>query len=188
MGRRHLFVLLGFLAFVPSRVSCQEIISLQVKVSDSLFQLSQLPVRFRLTAPLVVKYEELDSRAEEILRFLENSGYPFAQVTIDSVSLGEFGVTGTLNIKPGELVMVDTLLNRTGFHLSPAVLSRLLGIRKGDTYREDALVSAVQRLRNIPYLTISRPLEVGFHKGKASIYLFPEKANSNRFDGWRRPR
>jgi len=27
-------------------------------------------------------------------------------------------------------------------------------------------------------------LEVGFHPGKASVYLYPEKSGSNRFDGW----
>jgi outer membrane protein assembly factor BamA len=36
----------------------------------------------------------------------------------------------------------------------------------------------------VPYLRLTRPLEVGFHPGKASVYVYPEKSGSNRFDGW----
>jgi outer membrane protein assembly factor BamA len=43
---------------------------------------------------------------------------------------------------------------------------------------------ASYRLEQVPYLQLSRPPEIGFHPGKASVYLYPQKKGANRFDGW----
>jgi outer membrane protein assembly factor BamA len=140
--------------------------------------------KLRITNSIRIKFSDLNPKIEQMIGFYENSGYPFVQVRFDSVSPVPAGISGILLIKPGERVTVDTLLNRTGFRLSSPVLYRLMNVRPGDLYRETAVKEASRRLGLIPYLSQTRPLEVGFHPGKASVYIYPEKASANRFDGW----
>lgn len=140
--------------------------------------------KLHLTNPVHLKFSDLNPKIEQIIGFFENSGYPFVQVRLDSVQPVSAGVTANLSINPEERVVVDTVLNRTGFRISAPVLYRLMNIRPGDLYKESAVNEAYRRLGQISYLRQIRPLEVGFHPGNASVYVYPEKASANRFDGW----
>lgn len=140
--------------------------------------------KLHMTNPAHIRFSDLNTKIEQLIGFYENSGYPFVQVKLDSVNPLPEGIFGNLLISPGELVYMDTILNRSGFRISSPVLYRLLNIRPGDQYRESAVNEASKRLAQIPYLRQTRPLEIGFHPGKASVYVYPEKASANRFDGW----
>lgn len=163
----------------------QEKVTLNVRV-DQADQVTAeaLYRKLRMSNVISLNYTDLPSKIEQIIEFYENSGFPFVQVSIDSVSSLTSGVSGDLMIRPGDFVRVDTVMNRTGFRISSSVLYRLLGIRPGDPYRESAFQKASFRLNRITYLKQMRPMEVGFHPGKAALYVFPEKASANRFDGW----
>ena len=140
--------------------------------------------KLRIADPFRIRMSDLNPKIEQIIGFYENSGYPFVRVSLDSVSHAPSGISGILMVNPGELVTIDTVINRTGFRLSSAVMYRLMNIRPGDRYSELAVNEASRRLGQISYLSQARPLEVGFHPGKASVYLYPQKASANRFDGW----
>ncbi len=162
----------------------QSAINLDVRIQDSSGESSLLFKKLQLTNPFSAKFSELHPKIVQIIGLYENSGYPFVRVGIDSVSPVPSGIKGVLWIQPGELVTIDTIMNRTGFKLSASVLYRLINIRPGDRYREIVFTEASKRLGQLSYLHQARTPEVGFHQGKASIYIYPEKAGSNRFDGW----
>lgn len=163
---------------------CQGTINLIIKIQDSASQAGAILTKRNMTDPIRIKFSGLDSKIEEIIGIYENSGYPFVQVRMDSANIVPTGISGILRIIPGEMVIIDTIMNRTGFRISSPVFYRLMNIRPGDPYRESAVKEASVRLRLVPYLSQLRPLEVGFHTGKASVYVYPEKASANRFDGW----
>jgi len=177
--------LFWILFIVVSGSYCQNTINLNIRIRDFVGDSgAEMFKKLRIANPLNIKYSDLNPKIEQIIGFYENSGYPFVQVSLDSVNPVPAGISGILLINPGELVTIDTLLNRTGFRISSPVLYRLMNIRPGDLYRESSVNEASRRLALIPYLTQTRPLEVGFHQGKASVYLYPDKASANRFDGW----
>ena len=163
---------------------CQGTIYLNIRIQDSSGESALLFKKLQLTNPFSVKFSGLNPKIEQIIGFYENSGYPFVRVSIDSVSPIPSGINGILWIRPGELVTIDTIMNRTDFRISSTVLYRMMSIRPGDRYREISMTEASLRLGQLPYMHQARPPEVGFHPGKASIYVYPEKAGSNRFDGW----
>lgn len=140
--------------------------------------------KVRIGNPMLVKPSELHLKIDQMIGFYENSGYPFVQIRLDSVEPCPAGISGILIIDTGERITVDTLINRSGYRISRRVLSRLINIRPGDLYRESAVKEASRRLGQLQYMNQARQLEVGFHPGKASFYLYPEKASANRFDGW----
>jgi outer membrane protein assembly factor BamA len=162
----------------------QGAINLDIRIQDSIVESAALFKKLQLTNPLSVRYSAVYSKIEQIIGFYENTGYPFVQVSFDSVSPVPSGISGILWIRPGDLVTIDTIMNRTGFKISSPVLYRLMNIRPGDRYRETVIREASSRLGQLSYIKQARPLEVGFHPGKASVYVYPEKAGTNRFDGW----
>jgi outer membrane protein assembly factor BamA len=169
----------------PFKSPGQSTIRLEIVISEPSPDSDETMLKkLRLTNPMDIRLSDLTSKIEKILRFYEDSGFPFIRVRLDSVKMRPDLLSGVLVIEKGELIMIDTLMNRTGFRLSPGVLYRLLNIRPDDRYRESAINQAAGRLSRITYMSQTRPLEVGFHPGKASVYFYPEKANANRFDGW----
>ncbi len=163
----------------------QNTVNLDVRFKGSSGDAGEVVLKkLHLSNPLSLKISDLTPKIEQIIGFYENTGYPFVQVTFDSIKPAGAGIFGTLLIEPGEIVTIDTVLNRTGLRISQSVLYRMMNIRPGDLYSESALKEASARLSVIPYMSLIRPLEVGFHPGKASVYVYPEKAGANRFDGW----
>jgi outer membrane protein assembly factor BamA len=166
-------------------VTGQTRISLLLRLPDPVVRMNRdLNRMLASDGRLIADLTDLDAQIGRIIGVLENSGYPFAQVTMDSVTQGSTLLTGILQVDPGELVLIDTIMNRTGFGISQGVLSRLMNIRPGDPYRESAVAEASSRLNRLDYMKLARTLEVGFHPGSASLYLYPEKTGANRFDGW----
>jgi hypothetical protein len=180
----------GFLVFlfvsfsIASGSYSQNLINLEIRIKDSSGIEDLMFKKLHLTNPIQIKFGEVDSKIDQILMFYENSGFPFVKVNFDSVQPVPLGIVGALCINSGGLVIIDTLMNRTGFRISPSVLNRIINIRPGDNYKELIIKEAPVRLNLIPYMKQIRPLEVGFHDGKASVYVYPEKSSANRFDGW----
>ncbi len=176
--------LLCILLSIASAGFGQGTLDLDVRIRDLASVSGMLPGNLVPTSPLRIGYTGLNDRMEEIITRFENSGYPFVQVRIDSASPVPTGLNGILWINPGERVIIDTIMNRTGFRISQPVLYRLINIHPGDLYREQSVKEASSRLGQLAYLQQVRPPEVGFHGSKASVYLYPEKSGANRFDGW----
>lgn len=177
--------LFSFLLVIASAGYGQNTVDLDIRIADSSGESAEtLFKKLRITNPLTIRLSDLNPKIEQMIGFYENSGFPFVQARLDSVRPVHSGISAILFINPGELVTVDTVMNRTGFRISSPVLYRLMNIRPGDRYRESAVNEASGRLGMISYLSQARPLEVGFHQGNASVYIYPEKAGSNRFDGW----
>lgn len=176
--------LLYILLSIASAGLGQGTITLDVKIKDSAAVSGVIPASLLPAGRLRVDYSGLNARIEGIIGKFENSGFPFVQVRIDSAKIAPTGINGVLWINPGQRVSIDTIMNRTGFRISPTVLYRLINIRPGDLYREQSVREASSRLSQLAYMQQVRPPEVGFHDGKASVYLYPEKSGANRFDGW----
>ncbi|MDD4645181.1 MAG: BamA/TamA family outer membrane protein [Bacteroidales bacterium] len=185
MKNCRLIGLIWLLSVLTSGGYSQHAVNLDVRINgpDSVPG-DGILARLKLTNPVSLNYADLNPTIERIIGFYENAGYPFVQVRLDSLNPKTQGLSGVLSINPGELVIFDTLLNRTGYRISAPVLYRLMNIRPGDPYSESALSEATARLVQTTFLKQKRPMEVGFHPGKASIYFYPEKAGANRFDGW----
>lgn len=126
----------------------------------------------------------LDQVIDNCLTAYENSGYPFARISLDSARYSDQIMEASLIIRTGELVRIDSVLNRTNFHISPRILCRILDLTPGDIYRENYLRKAGTRLSSLTFVKAKRPAEAGFHENKASLFVYPEKVPANRFDGW----
>lgn len=140
--------------------------------------------KLRIPASGTVRLELIQPMMERIIELYENTGYPFVSVGLDTVRIAGSLLRGKLLINSGDCIYIDSILNRTGYRVSNRLLTRITGIRPGDAYSEAAVRAAAARLASTAWMTSNKPAEVGFHDQLASLFLYPAKAVSNRFDGW----
>jgi outer membrane protein assembly factor BamA len=98
---------------------------------------------------------EFGAMAGDILDDYADNGYPFAQVSVDDLQLSDTNtIDVTLNIISGPHAVFDTCLVVTADAQTATYLSRISGIRAGDTFSESKLRDAVHLFRSLEYITV----------------------------------
>lgn len=124
----------------------------------------------------MLKVQELQ---EKILDHLENSGYPFAKVLLDSIGLQGEEFSARLRVEKGPMYKIDSIRNNGKANLSANYLQHYLGIMNGSLYQKKKLQLISQRLRELPFVEEERPWDLTL-MGEGSIlnvYLKPRKSS-----------
>ena len=56
-----------------------------------------------------INFEQLQHVEQNMLNFMENNGYPFAKIELDSVALNDDELKGDLKIDKGPLYKIDSI-------------------------------------------------------------------------------
>lgn len=102
-------------------------------------------------------FEQLERNREKLLGYLENNGYPFAKVEIDSIAISGSNISGKLAIYKGPLYKIDSVRNLGNARISGNFLQRYLGLPPSGIYRKDKLQRISPLLQELPFVTESRP-------------------------------
>jgi outer membrane protein assembly factor BamA len=124
-------------------------------------------------------FQKLNSWQEKALNYLENHGYPFAKVRLDSLQIENDEVSAILKVDRGPLYKIDSITVRGDVKISNNFLQKYLGIEKGSIYKKDKLMMVSPRLLELPYLTETRSWELT-QLGTGStlnLYLKPKKSS-----------
>ena len=95
---------------------------------------------------------DLKKVQERILNYMENTGYPFASVSVDSLKFTEDTMYASLKLDKGPLYKIDSIRNYGNGSISSSFLQQYLGIKNGSIYRKEKMQQISQRLRELPYL------------------------------------
>lgn len=119
-------------------------------------------VRWKNTAftntPL--SFQALQGWQERILNHLEETGYPFARIYLDSIQLADERVTGTLRIERGPLYKIDSIRVYGDANIDNEFLQRYLEIPNGSTYNKKKLSSVGKRIAELTYVQEQRPSDL----------------------------
>jgi outer membrane protein assembly factor BamA len=129
------------------------------------------------------QYDEVKARQEELLNHLENHGYPFAAVWLDSIEVHEQNIKASLNFEQGTYVYFDTLLIEGETNINREFLSNYLDIEQKKPFSEKKIQYATKLLKQLPYLTLEKPITVIFKNDRAYPVIKLKKRPSNQFDG-----
>lgn len=129
------------------------------------------------------KHKEYLSRVDIVLTYLEQNGYPFAEIKLDSILAGSEGISAQLNVNLGDLVKFDTIEVLGNVQIKSWFVSKYLGIKKGALYNEQLLKNADSRLSQLPYLQLTKPTLVYFVSSTAKPVVYLANRKSNRLDG-----
>ena len=122
-------------------------------------------------------------RAERILTTLENSGYPFASIRLDSMIADSNGISASINLNKGNLTYFDSIDMRGNVILKKWYLEKYLGIKKGNPYNETLIKNADSRLSQLPFLKTNRTSAIYFFGDKARPILFLDNRKASSVDG-----
>ncbi len=118
-----------------------------------------------------------------ILSYYENTGYPFSQLKLDSISINGNTISAALNVDKKSSETIDSIVIRGNLKISPKYLYGYLGIKPGDFYDESKVAAISSRLNALPFLTETKPMQVIFIHDKVKILLYISKKNANQFNG-----
>ncbi|MDN3668585.1 BamA/TamA family outer membrane protein [Echinicola jeungdonensis] len=128
-------------------------------------------------------YLQYQKEINKILENAENQGYPFASIRLDSAILVGQSFKGILDYQAGPLIHFDTLKITGSSKADPLFLARQLKIFPGETFSQEKIDQANQRIENIPYLKMTGPLEMSFQNQEATLYLPIGDRKINSLDG-----
>jgi outer membrane protein assembly factor BamA len=124
-------------------------------------------------------YPQLQSAQQQILNYLENNGYPFARISLDSIQLESGRLSAHLKIDRGPLYHIDSIRVYGSAKISTEFLQRYLNIPNGSLYRKDHLEVIDKKIMELPYVQEDRSWTITL-LGSGSIlnlYLKPRKAS-----------
>jgi outer membrane protein assembly factor BamA len=190
--RYNLFLLDGYLQASVDTIRRGKTLACTIHKGPN-FRLSRLTIRrdsalMKSTVRGPINASSVRRAALREITEWENSGYPFATLRIDSVSMfHEKNKTHYVHLfatmSHGPFIILDSLYLKSKQPLPHAYISNYLDFRPGTPYNESALTNANKRLKELPFLTLKQPAEIRFTPGKASLFVFADRRKANFFNG-----
>jgi outer membrane protein assembly factor BamA len=125
-------------------------------------------------------FRQFQARQQQLLDYLENNGYPFAKISLDSITLkGNDEVSAILKIDKGPLYKIDSIRVYGSAKISNDFLQRYLNITNGSIYRKEKLEAIHKKILELPYVQEQQPwnLTMLATGSIVNLYLKPKKSS-----------
>jgi outer membrane protein assembly factor BamA len=135
--------------------------------------------RERMFTGRPIDFEQVAAMQERMLTHLENTGYPFARIWLDSVQLDNENVSALLKVNRGPVYKIDSIRIYGSAKISNSYLQRYLEIPNGSTYNKEKLQRVSRRIRELPYIEEEQPANLT-RLGSGSVlnlYLRPKRSS-----------
>ena len=126
---------------------------------------------------------QLANLFESTLIHLENRGYPFSSLKLDSVEFLENSITAELRLEKGPEIIIDTIYIKTNEKIEIKTVYNFIKLKPGDQYNEQTLSEIAVRIKEIPYWNEVKPVELEFVNNKCNVYVYLKSSKSNNFNG-----
>lgn len=165
-----------------SKTEIEYLKNIRIDISDTdLLQLSALGLKETALSNLnLYVYEEF---SENVLKRLENQGYPFASVRIVEDNQSD-SVCYKLAVEKGRFVRIDSIVLKGNARVRESFLWPYLGLKRHSAYREKSVAGIGKKLSLLPFVTEIQPAGLSFLEDKTLLYIYLDKKNTNRFDGY----
>lgn len=133
----------------------------------------------KLFSGKAIDFNQMKSMQERTLNYLENNGYPFGKIYLDSFVLEQDSVSASLKIEKGPLYKIDSIRIFGKAKLSNYFLQRFLDIRNGTIYKKDKMLNISKKILELPYIEEEQVSNLSL-LGTGSVlnlYLKPRKSS-----------
>ncbi|MEP6616285.1 MAG: BamA/TamA family outer membrane protein [Ginsengibacter sp.] len=131
----------------------------------------------------IIDFFDLGKQEQLVLDYYERTGYPFAEIKLDSVKIEEDKIMGQLKINRGVLYHIDSISVIGKARIKNRFLQHYLGISNGDVYNKDKLSDISRRLLELPFIQEQRPWNLSMLGTGATLnlYILPKKSSQVNF-------
>ncbi len=120
---------------------------------------------------------------QRLLDKLENTGYPFANVFLDSFDLRNDSVHAQLKIDKGPLYKIDSIRVYGDAKISNRFLQRFLELPQGALYQKQALLKISPKLLLLPYISEEQKWNMSFLGTGSIVNLYLKDKKSSQING-----
>jgi len=127
----------------------------------------------------LLNFQQLQKGQQQVLDYLENNGYPFARISLDSIQIEQGRLSAVLSVFRGPLYKIDSIRIIGTAKISLDFLQRYLNIPNGSIYRKEKLQAISKKIMELPYIQEERPWSLTL-LGSGTIlnlYLKPKKSS-----------
>jgi outer membrane protein assembly factor BamA len=129
-----------------------------------------------------VRLDNLKSEELLLLNYMENTGYPFARISLDSVSIDHGAISGKLKIEKGPLYKIDSIRIYGTARISTSFMERYLGIPEGSIYSKEKLETISKRILELPYVQEEHSWNVTMLGTGSILNLYLKEKRSSQID------
>jgi len=155
-----------------------------IAVSPEMLKILQTAKTAKYVENNAISLKNYELITQKTLNYLENTGFPFASVYLDSVIHKNDTVFANLMIDKNIHCTFDTLVVRGNLKIAKNYLRTYLNFRNKKTYNESVVKQIPKLVQEIPFATETQSSIVEFTENKASLYLYLDKKRVNQFDGY----
>lgn len=123
---------------------------------------------------------ELQKIRTRMLQSLENSGYPFARLRLDSLEFDHDKLSGKLVLEKGPLYKIDSIRIYGNLKIANGFLQRYLEIRNGSYYQKDKLDNISKKISELPFVEESTGWNMTMLGTGSIINLYLQQKKSSR--------
>lgn len=127
-----------------------------------------------------INFTEVQEWQERLLAHLENNGYPFAKVYLDSLQLEDDKVSALLKVNKGPLYKIDSLRIYGNAKISKDYLKRYLEIPDGMLYNKEKLLRINKKLRELTYVEEEKPADLSLLGTGSVLNLYLKQKKSSQ--------
>src|SRR5665647_452185 len=129
-----------------------------------------------------IDFSRLQFQQERIINYYENSGYPFAEVSLENVEISGDKIKGDLKVNKGILYHFDSIKVYGNVKIKNLFLQHYLGLPNGSIYNQEKLKQVSKLLQDLPFLKEQQPWKVTMLGSGAYLNLYLEPKRSSKFN------
>ena len=127
-----------------------------------------------------IDFNQVQAWQQKILNYLENNGYPFAKIYLDSLQILEDNkISALLKIDEGPLYNIDSLRIYGNAKISNDFLQRYLDIPNGSIYSKQKLERISKKMLELSYVEEEKPSDIAMLPTGSvlNLYLRPKRSS-----------
>lgn len=148
------------------------------KVEPSL--LDAVGWRERIFSERPIDFVQVKLWQERLLNRLENTGYPFARVYLDSVNLEQDRVSALLKVDKGPLYTIDSIRIYGDARISNFYLQRYLDISNGSIYNREKLLRINKKIKELTYIEEEKPFDLSLLATGSVLNMYLKQKRSSQ--------
>jgi translocation and assembly module TamA len=145
--------------------------------------LSQVGYREKFYKNRLFSYKQVSKLEEQILRYADNQGYPFASISLDSIGFTHNTIRANLRYIKGPYIIFDSIHVQGKARLKSKFLFSYLRLVPGQPFSQRKVEQAEKLLKQLPYIAVTQPFGLIFKNERAYPVFYMSQVAANSVDG-----
>jgi outer membrane protein assembly factor BamA len=129
-----------------------------------------------------IDFSRLQRQQQKIIEYFENTGYPFAQVSLKNIKIKNDTITAQLEASEGPLYHIDSIRIFGKVKIKKSFLEHYLAISNGSLYNNQKLQQINKQIQQLPFLQQQQPWDVSMLGTGATLNLYLEPKHSSQIN------